>query len=1069
MRLLTRILLFYVLATSTLFGYSQFTPRITQQPDGSLLLNNGLVGVVVPTEKNAMQNGKALAPLQAFMFQDGNLSDPSQNFLQVAAPLQSVKVEKQPSADRFNYQIYYTFKGGTYYRCIITVIKNSKTIQVLEDSNDDVSYSVQINHKHAFDQARYRGWSASSPEYGKEPDGRQYRDENNRSPVDAVLDLRFDLPTKYMLMSNWDPAGGEVNTGRYWQVYKKTGKLEDPMFGIFQGKPSLLIGNKFVGVRFMSSPDPKQASGILELKMELERRGPDNSYVARKRFQWCAFLTTKKDLGTPEQYQAIGREMNLQSGVAARVDAYRTAPLLLNPAFRKGAIYLEEKEVSQLIDRVKKDKLFYEYLISVNPSFKSALDAWRFPDSAASLKRSILQMYSGIQKELISGDGTHAFNLKYWMGSMNYKNTAMLITSLFADDKISLTETEKNQMEEFLRLMARLLWDNDYVPFFDSSGINFGTANMNYQYRNNGRNFFALLFSKDPEFSQRAARVLEETRKDLSTAISPNGISFASPHYTQATIDPILYTMLQLRNAQMGDLFRENSALLEKFICFYTSLLTPRSVRFMGHRKLVSIGDGSEESAASFALLGAGFKGINDSLSQDLYYIFEHGAPRPSAFGSLGLSVDLLPHKGKVMTGSSNFPGYLSHARSGLNTPYESAAWIINGETYLDHRNDDRGEVILYALGAPLSLSRSSFYSPHIPDARMRSMVIPEQLFPVWKADKPSMPTPASVGTVWKYSSSTSYSKFPQLVQSESLMTNGSLHWTRRFMMIHAKAEEPIIVFYDSLSTKEPAVWSMSFMAESVLAPGNSFIKIPSIKYDPGSNFSIPPGTPEKSLGAGWNKFYFLGQQWREHAGKGINWWLHLYNPGNSSYSFSEWTTTWQNTQETVEYKQSNDKPYSETQQMIRWRSVQPFFAVITPFNKNDSVNAVKTIAQAKNQLVLRRGSRTYQLTPWQLDIQDEKTRTIYFLGQQQGRIEEFSSSGGPVALQMDGNLIRIIVTGNKGAREIEIPFELVAQSKDAPVPQLSKGKSILNISFEGNETVYPNDNGYIEYAYKRK
>lgn len=1068
LKLIEKIYLLAILLTMSLHGFSQSALKATQQPDGSILLNNGIVGVLVPSDKMIRQNGRVLAPVQAFMLKDGSISDQSPNILQSRTSIISVKVENASTTDQISYQFYYVFTGSTYYSCKITLNKGSKTIQILEDSNDDVSYSVQINGKHSFNQARYRGWNASSPEYGREPDGKQYRDENNRSPVDATLDFRFDQPTRYALMSNWDPAGAEVNTGRYWQVYKKSGRPDEPLFGIFQGKPSLLIGNKFVGVRFMSSPAPGKNTGVLELKMELERRGPDNSYVPRKRFQWCVYLSTQQDLAAPDQYQPIGLEMNKLSGVASRVMDYCTKPLLLNPRMMKGAIYLDENAVQQLIGNVKKDKLFYEHLIRINPSFKQSLDAWRFPDSAASLKKYVLQLYAGIRKELTLGDGTHAFNLKYWMGSMYYKNIASLIMALFADESISLTTAEKSEMEGFLRLMARLLWDNDYVPFFDSSGINFGTANMSYQYRNNGRNFFALLFSKDPEFKGRAENVLEETRKDLNTAIAANGISFASPHYTQATIDPILFTMLQLRNAGMGDLFQEQKKLIEKFIAFYTSLLTPPSVRFMGYRKLVSIGDGSEESAATFALLGAGLKGIDSTLSNNMYFIFENGAARQSTFGSLGLTVDLLPHRGKITTGSANFPGYLSHARSGVNTVRESAAWIINGETYIDHRNDDRGEAIIYALGAPLSLSRSSFYSPHVPDARMRSLVIPERLFPNWKSDHQANAV-ANASNPWLSAKSTVFAKFPQLVQSTSLMSNGNQSWARRFIMVHVKDEEPIFILHDSLFKTEPSIWSMAIMAESVHANGKEQLKIPPKVYDNSNRFEFPNGSPEKALTPGWNRFYFIGQPWIKHPDKGINWWLHLYTPGSSSYSFTQWTNTWQNTQETEEFAKYNNRPYEETQQIIRWKSQLPFFAVITPFGKSDSLKSLKFTSGSEQKLELRAGSRIYQVTPWQIDVKDNNIRTIFFFGNQQGSIDGFLSSGGPMAFQLEGNQITIMVSGNKGTREIQLPFEVVAVGKDAPLPKITNGKSKLTISYEGNETVYPGDAGYRAYTYQRK
>ena len=136
-----------------------------------------------------------------------------------------------------------------------------------------------------------------------------------------------------------------------------------------------------------------------------------------------------------------------------------------------------------------------------------------------------------------------------------------------------------------------------------------------------------MLLAQDPEFSERARQAAVKVNEDINISVYANGASFGSPHYTQATLDPILFSMLQLKQAGVADLFRTNPK-IKKFAEFYSTLITPPSVRFGLNRKLISFGDGSEESAATFALLAEGLKEVDPSLSARLFHIFNNGPQR---------------------------------------------------------------------------------------------------------------------------------------------------------------------------------------------------------------------------------------------------------------------------------------------------------------------------------------------------------------------------------------------------------------------------------------------------------
>ena len=44
----------------------------------------------------------------------------------------------------------------------------------------------------------------------------------------------------------------------------------------------------------------------------------------------------------------------------------------------------------------------------------------------------------------------------------------------------------------------------------------------------------------------------------------------------------------------------------------------------------------------------------------------------------------------------------------------ETAVYFVNGETLSDHRHNDNGEVVIYALGAPLSVDWGPIYYPRV-------------------------------------------------------------------------------------------------------------------------------------------------------------------------------------------------------------------------------------------------------------------------------------------------------------------------------------------------------------------
>src|SRR5439155_207099 len=74
------------------------------------------------------------------------------------------------------------------------------------------------------------------------------------------------------------------------------------------------------------------------------------------------------------------------------------------------------------------------------------------------------------------------------------------------------------------------------------------------------------------------------------------------------------------------------------------------------------------------------------------------GKPQSGFFGTTLLTIDDTLPAGDPQLGDATFLGYYSVLRHGWGTPDETAVWIVNGDFYTDHRHEDHGSVVIYAL-----------------------------------------------------------------------------------------------------------------------------------------------------------------------------------------------------------------------------------------------------------------------------------------------------------------------------------------------------------------------------------
>jgi hypothetical protein len=1073
--------------------------RIVNKPGSPFMeIRNGFIGLVIPKQES-FDPKNPLAPLQSVIYANGAYSDNTPNLLYGASQAISMKVNivtNTPS--QCVVVISYTFNkiefrvgtqkykngeaGPGYYKTTITLTKGSHSAMMEEEADYDVGYTLKISEGLNPDKARWRGDGASSSkQFGYEPSGEPLRGFGTRPPVDATIDLHYDKRIEYDFMSFWNP-GGEVNAANYCLVYNAAAPSSANLVGFFQGRPSRMIGARSCGIQLVTEPSPSYGvlkdhpeSNIASILVRVLRRGPDNIWFPRKRYQWCLYANTKADLLPPGQIQPIAKEMNLIAGLAGRVDNYLNKPAIIIPKFTDGALYLPADKVQALIKRIKTDNDFYNKIVGTDPYFKPVADAWRSKEAASTAIRQFIELNRALPENYKNGEGIHSFDYGYSRGARNFKDMTVQISCLLADKDLHISASQEDSLIRVVRLMARIEWDDDNVPLFDSSGANFGPTNMYYQFRNSGRNFFAMVFAGDPEFRQRAKDVLATTRNDITEAIAESGASIGTPHYTQATMDPILFTMLQLKQAGVANLFTEQKARISKFISFFTSLLTPPSVRFKGDRKLVSIGDGSEESAALFGLLASGYEDSDPSLSKRLYGIFQNGPERLTIFGTIAMAVDFQKVDPPLLKiPSSDYTGYLSHLRSGTNTDNETAAWIVNGEFYSDHRHDDRGEVIIYALKTPLSLSRSCFYYPRADDARIRSEVIPVNEFKEWNTANQPIASNSPGGTSWNSSESIAFADLGTSVVSLSKISGKDKIWYRQVAMINIKKDQPVIILYDSVNNNKSNVWSMMFMSQNAVStPAGPVTPVDRVYNFSGTSKQLPEASPEKNINPGLNRFIFTGQDWPKQMQStgGINWDLYTLSPKPGSFTISQWTTNWQNSVELAEFQQTMGKPYSETQQILRIKSDAPFFHILLPYFKGSTpyANKVRAAGAGKMNIAYGNGELLISQVGWVYSSKDSLMAGA--LSSSSFSEKGISISGGPAEVEIIGKNVSVRIHGASGKRIISLPFAMSITQQANNSKIISNGTSSrIEIDYvKQNLPSIPNTHAFNSYQFNKK
>ncbi|MEY3050574.1 MAG: hypothetical protein RLY31_359 [Bacteroidota bacterium] len=680
---------------------------------------------------------------------------------------------------------------------------------------------------------------------------------------------------------------------------------------------------------------PTTAMPVAGVKVNLTRVSPPY-YFPEVRFEWCLFAGTQgADLLPPDQVQPIGLAMNRLSGLAGKLDAYQSEPLPMDSSFLTGALFKPRADLLALMAEIRTNNDLYDELVDIDPYFTGIMNAWRDapgnPVATNAAYQSVMDYAHGLRTALTTGDGIYSYYHHYSLGSNEMQLQSMKIAGLLADDK--LTSAQRDTLLQVSRLYCRVIWDRDFVPFSNDTGLNFGTISQATTFSLR-RWFFCLIASESAEFSARAALIPGYLDISIADYVNESGAAKGSPHYLQPTMDQMILIGLQLRESGMGDVFSSNLRL--KYLAdFLFHLKTPPSVRFQQYRKLVSLGDGAEESAAVFGLLATGFAATDTLLSRRLMHAYRNGRVRGSEFGFVTLSVNQqLPDTSWLNMGDGRFPGYMSTFRRGRGTPLESASWLVDGEWYSDHRNDDRGQAAIYALGTPLSLNFSSFYSPHMASAHQKNCLVKETMFPDWN-NTTGQPF-GLADAAWYHSANTAFEAFEYSGHAAVRMTRQADVWTRRFFQFHLRPDLPCFILHDSVDSPAPFIWNFNFMAtDSVQTPTGPVLPPSSFWSSQGGPQQLPRASSPVPLDTGFNRFDFQGQNWVAHPTGGIDWELYLETADPDAAVLCDVGHDFIPTPEKEEFLATNGvASFSEKQVVMRAKGGGHFTTLILPYAK---------------------------------------------------------------------------------------------------------------------------------------
>jgi hypothetical protein len=937
------------------------------------------------------------APIQDVRMRDGTWAGPGRSSLGVEAKRlvkQAIRVlERGPLrvAVEVTYELQHDdYRNGDkvvapagigYYRFTARLEAGRSALLFEDETNLNLHWYLDLYAAVRPDQFRYRGHSATKPEFGQEEDGAVYHAWYNGADYDAILPLKYDRARwpnystnedSFLTVSPWNPWS--YNGGRYWQMLNTKADAKANVVGIFAARAGRAVGVSSNGPGFWLKPPTKALSANTPatnaqagIGVTYARRMPDATILPKTRLAWGLFVGTKKDVKPVKELQSINREMNLLGGFNLN-KVHRYTLDFEPPPSGYGGLMMDKAAVDAIRQRVKSDKEYHDYLYQADSQSRLLFDLWAESGREHFDKQveASLKLAHDLLETLVNGNGILDYRWHYWMGGNQMVRQTVLLDQLLGDPRCTPEQTAK--LKAAAVLFGSVLWDDDFVPMQAGASVNYGPANMPVM-MTMARNFYALLLATHPAFRERAKVVLEQASQDLHEILDANGVPQQCPNYIEAAVTPVV-NLLAMCKQRGRDPF-QGEPRIGKFADFYLNLLTPPEPRFTNKaRSLVTLGDTGLDQSVLYGLVGTALRDADPKASARLMGAWRQSKKRHSFF--FGASVVMIDEtlKGEDPNlGDYDAPNYYSVLRHGWGTPDESALWFITGDRYNDHRHADQGSIVLYALGKPVVQDWSSMYTPRVSGTYMHNGCTLEKSLPFpWDRDGAAA---LDIGTSWDKSTPVAFRSFAEGAMSQARFEANVdpagaagaapkkpriVTWTRTVVALRPKPAQPVYVLrdeFDPASSDLKKILTLNVMADGpVQTPAGE--QKPEDRLHPRQPSSKDPknlpfaGRP-MTLSRGANRFAFAGRY-------GVDCEVFVLADGADAL-VGRWAAHVQSS-----YIPEGSPAGQERQDILRVRAFGPVTTVIVPQRQNEKRRGVKVEADGDG-VVIRSGDDVYRVT----------------------------------------------------------------------------------------------------------
>ena len=336
--------------------------------------------------------------------------------------------------------------------------------------------------------------------------------------------------------------------------------------------------------------------------------------------------------------------------------------------------------------------------------------------------------------------------------------------------------------------------------------------------------------------------------------------------------------------------------------------------------------------------------------------------------------------------------------------------------------------MIIYALGAPLSLDFGSMYYPRPAGGYLHSTALPESMLGfAWDADRVPLDKPTEGLSLWHgQSSETPLLDFTESASASTTFargTNRAMTWQRTVRNLHPDSAHPVIVIDDTFGGKElanhPVVSTLTLMAQGeVTTPAGKQTPLERTHQAKHNRSTTPDQLPYTGpafpLAKGLNRFAFTGQ-W------GINWELYTDAAVPMQASIGSWINKWHPSTEQAQFQRAQGKPYEERQHILRVRGQDAMRFIILPYHKGERPEPFRVERQG-NGTVIRNGEMTLTLGSHGYACSRGARRSVTSFDAEPVEEQGMRVAGGPAELILEGNSGTLTLTGPAGERKIRLP-----------------------------------------------